>query len=163
MPDSLLNISNKIYYCSATVSKFLCSEHGENNLRRVARCAEMVQKAATKIILASNCGDSQSPTGSPSSSCSQSEVDTVTDSLLNESQVEEMDFAVQEVKLSVSSLADHLKRALESEMVNSPGGRNRRVLPLSPHDRTGMASPRKLGNRINAARNLNLVDLVETS
>lgn len=123
----------------------------------------MLQKATVKILSASNQGD-QSPGSSPSStssSDSQSENGCSIDSLLNDSQMEELEFAAQELKLSISSLLNHLKKALETEMLNSPS-KGRRVLPLSPHERAGLASPKK-NNRINIARNLNIVDLAESS
>ena len=82
-------------------------------------------------------------------------------STMSDSQIEQIDFAVQEVKLATVSLNALIKKQLEKEGLLTPG-KSKRVLPLSPRRGiTGLKSPTVTQNSAGSARNLCLVDLAE--
>ncbi|KAI0241565.1 hypothetical protein LSAT2_023593 [Lamellibrachia satsuma] len=126
---------------------------GDNTgLRRLLRCVEMVQKSSTRILIMS----SSSPENDASVNIALTDMSTMSDS-----QIEQIDFAVQEVKLATVSLNALIKRQLEKEGLLTPG-KSKRVLPLSPRrGNTRLKSPTVKQNSAGSARNLCLVDLAE--
>ena len=82
---------------------------------------------------------------------------------MSDSQIEQIEFAVQEVRLATTGLSTLIKRQLENEGLLTPG-KSKRVLPLSPR-KGGVKSPvvsQKNGvSGGGVARNLGLVDLAE--
>ena len=82
-------------------------------------------------------------------------------STMSDSQIEQIDFAVQEMKLATAGLSALVKKQLEKEGLLTPG-KSKRVLPMSPRrGNTGSKSPTPTQNGSGVSRNLCLVDLAE--
>ena len=115
----------------------------------------MVQKSSARILATAS---SASPENDASIDEALAETSTMSDS-----QIEQIEFAVQEVRLATTGLSALIKKQLENEGLLTPG-KSKRVLPLSPRKGNGgVKSPavtQKSGGG-GVARNLGLVDLAE--
>ena len=123
-----------------------------SGLRRLLRCVEMVQKSSNSILAMSSAGLEND------TSVDAAPTDTST---MSDSQIEQIDFAVQEMKLATAGLSMLIKKQLEKEGLLTPG-KSKRVLPMSPRrGNTGSKSPTLMQNGSGVSRNLCLVDLAE--
>lgn len=123
-----------------------------SGLRRLLRCVEMIQKSSTRILAVS----SASPENDTSVDIALTDTSTMSDS-----QIEQIDFAIQEVKLATAGLTTFIKKQLEKEGLLTPG-KSKRVLPMSPRrGNNGLKSPTLTQNGSGVSRNLCLVDLAE--
>ena len=122
-----------------------------SGLRRLLRCVEMVQKPSASILAAS----SACPESDASVDDGIAETSTMSDS-----QIEQIEFAVQEVRLATTALSALIRKQLENEALLTPT-KSKRVLPLSPR-KGGVKSPgvTQKGSG-GVTRNLGLVDLAE--
>ncbi len=90
-------------------------------LKKLGRCAEMIQKSVRKLASSARSDGTSVRSGSRESDAAQSEAsdDVTVAALLSQSQTEELDHVSQDVRLSVTSLLNALKSALDDETTTS--------------------------------------------
>ena len=140
------------------------SEPEAGNLRKVSRCAEMVTRATCRLL--GQDSDNRSPPYDPNcSAASDPLLDTNSrylelHSVLSEIQIEELNKAGSDVKLSVQSLVEIIKRSLTGD---TGGGKVRRMLPATPMAGKGLvraqsARVRSATERDRVSRRLSMID-----
>ena len=121
------------------------------SLKKIGRCAEVIQNSTLKLLQNSNSENGNSGSQDSQSECSET-------SVLSDVQSEQMDVAAQEVKLATQTLIGVVKAQLKSDTSPSPG-KGKRMLPLSPTESarlTGASRSRSSLGRIR--RNISLLD-----
>ena len=139
----------KCYYKSSFLICVRFPVSGDSScLRKLSRCAELVQKSAVKLLSASEgIVNNSTDTGSESDM-----------SVLSDTQTELLEYAVSEVKSSTASL---ISLALKHADPNDPGSptKTKRMLPVSPEESRASLATRKTNHkRTNSIkRNLNYI------
>ncbi|KAJ8300829.1 hypothetical protein KUTeg_022348 [Tegillarca granosa] len=106
-------------------------EGEDGDLRKISRCAEMIQKSAIQLLVSSNTDKNKSRTLSDS-------IDQSDCSVLSTVQMEQLEHAARELKTGAQSLIEQVDKVMSYDrQVSTPRGR--RLLPASP-DRAA-ASP----------------------
>ena len=128
----------------------------------------MIQKSVNKLLSTTK---SESSHHGNHSGYSDSQSETSNTSLLSDAQIERLDVASQDVKLSIHSLINAIKTALDSTETGSNSSRSssqssststKRILPTSPGDTTTNAvSPKNSTKQKKMRRSLSLVDMNE--
>jgi len=115
-------------------------------MRKVCRCAELIQKGANKFLNVAIRNKN-----SHQNSCHGDLSDI---SVLSDTQTEDLEFAVQDVKLAAGSLIECANKLVVLEkIIVTPRGK--RLLPVSPDK--GVNSPMKHLSNASMKRNISLL------
>ncbi|XP_046548012.1 uncharacterized protein LOC124257977 [Haliotis rubra] len=96
-------------------------ESSGGDVRRVYRCAELIQKASTRLL---------SSAGRQPLKDSESDLEEM--SVLSDSQAEQLEYAGQEVSSATTSLMENVSKFISADKWTISPGRGKRLLPISP-------------------------------
>lgn len=114
------------------------------DVRRVYRCAELIQKAALRML---------SSAGRQPVKDSGSDLEEM--SVLSESQAEQLEYAGQEVNSATISLMENVSKFISADKWTISPGRGKRLLPISPEKSPGGPVPSRC---VSVKKNIILVN-----
>ncbi|XP_046376200.2 kinesin-like protein KIF14 [Haliotis rufescens] len=114
------------------------------DVRRVYRCAELIQKAALRMLSSAGRGPVKD---------SGSDLEEM--SVLSDSQAEQLEYAGQEVNSATISLMENVSKFISADKWTISPGRGKRLLPISPEKSPGGPVPSRC---VSVKKNIILVN-----